>query len=94
MIEGELPIEPLPVARLLDVEGLALEILAGKAGLERRIANQRIQKPGIALAGFTAHVHPDRLQVLGLTEIDFLNQSAPEARVSGIEALIVGASPE
>ena len=32
----------------------------------------RIQKPGLALAGFTEHVHQERVQILGLTELSFL----------------------
>jgi HPr kinase/phosphorylase len=31
--------------------GLALELVAGRAGLDRRITGPRIQKPGLALAG-------------------------------------------
>ena len=51
---------------------LQLGVLSNWGGMERRIARPRIQKPGLALAGFTKHVYPDRVQVLGLTEIDFL----------------------
>lgn len=88
MIEGAPLPEALRVEKLLSGDGLALELVAGRVGLERRIANQRIQKPGLALVGFTAHVHPERLQVLGLTEIDFINSQTPTERVAGIEALL------
>lgn len=77
------------VQSLLDPDsGLALTVLAGKAGLHRRIGNARIQKPGLALTGFTQHVHLDRLQVLGLTEIAYFRSLDPEARLRGAEALI------
>ena len=49
--------------------GLGLSLLAGKRGLSNRVSSARIQKPGLALAGYTEHLHPDRLQVLGNTEI-------------------------
>ena len=88
MNESAPPLRSLSVTKLLDEEGLSLELVAGGAGIERRILNQRIQKPGLALTGFTAHVHPDRLQVLGLTELDFLSTLTPERRESGIEALL------
>ena len=88
MIEGSPPPSPLRVDRLLQAEGLALEVVAGATGLDRRIANQRIQKPGLALTGFVAHVHPDRLQVIGLTEIDYLSTLTPDKRMSGLEALM------
>src|SRR5947209_18857775 len=51
---------------------LRLELLAGEAGLDRHIVSSRIQKPGLALAGFTEHIHKDRLQVFGNTEISYL----------------------
>jgi len=63
----------LTVRSLLDERsGLRLVLLAGEAGLSRRIAIARIQKPGLALAGFLRQVHPERVQVLGATEISFL----------------------
>jgi len=71
-----------------DIEaGLALELAAGKGGLHRRISGSRIQKPALALTGYTAHIHPERVQVLGLTEISFLESLSPEARKHGLEAL-------
>ncbi len=53
--------------------GLGLSLLAGGRGLAQRVSSSRIQKPGLALAGYTEHLHPDRLQVLGNTEISYLN---------------------
>jgi HPr kinase/phosphorylase len=67
--------------------GLALELLGGRAGLSRRITGPRIQKPGLALTGYTSYLHPERLQVLGLTEISYLRSIAPEARGRGLETL-------
>lgn len=54
--------------------GLGLSLLAGGRGLSNRISSARIQKPGLALAGYTEHLHPDRLQVLGNTEISYLQK--------------------
>jgi HPr kinase/phosphorylase len=82
------PARTLAVEKLLAESNLALEVMAGRAGLGRRINNQRIQKPGLALTGFTAHVHPDRLQVIGLTEIDYMATLTPERRADGLEALM------
>jgi HPr kinase/phosphorylase len=77
------------VDSLLDAReaGLAMELVGGRGGLSRRISGPRVQKPGLALTGYTAYVHPERLQVLGLTEISYLRQATPEARNSGLEAL-------
>jgi len=68
----------LSVRSLLDERsGLRLVLLAGEVGLNRRIAIARIQKPGLALTGFVRQVHPERVQVLGATEISYL-ASLPE----------------
>ena len=52
--------------------GLGLSLLAGERGLSHRVSSPRIQKPGLALAGYTEHLHPARIQVLGNTEISYL----------------------
>ncbi len=54
--------------------GLHLALISGRPGLTNRIYSSRIQKPGLALTGYTEHLHPDRLQVLGNTEISYLRQ--------------------
>ena len=68
--------EPIPVERLLVEPRLArlrFEVVAGADGLKKlRISNPRIQKPGLALAGFLPSVKPGRLQILGESEYDFL----------------------
>jgi HPr kinase/phosphorylase len=51
---------------------LELSLLAGAAGLQRRIENARIQKPGLAIAGLIEAIRPGRVQVFGNTEIQYL----------------------
>jgi HPr kinase/phosphorylase len=64
----------MTVSRLLEDTryDLKLELVAGRDGLERRITSSRIQKPGLALTGFTEHLHPERVQVFGNTEVSYL----------------------
>jgi HPr kinase/phosphorylase len=66
----------LTIKNLIDDEayGLDLRLMAGEKGLLNRLYSSRIQKPGLALTGYTEHLHPDRVQVLGNTEISYLNQ--------------------
>ncbi len=59
---------------------LHLELVAGGEGLENSIRAPRIQKPGLALAGYTAQVRPYRVQVLGSTEMDYLGTLPPSER--------------
>ena len=54
--------------------GLDLRLLSGASGLTHRVSSSRIQKPGLALTGYTQHLHPARIQVLGNTEISYLSQ--------------------
>jgi len=58
--------------------GLDLELLAGAGGLANRVKMPRIQKPGLALAGYTKNLHPDRIQILGSTELTYLESLPPE----------------
>jgi len=57
---------------------LRLTLVAGKRGLSRRVASDRIQKPGLALAGYTEYLHKERLQVFGNTEMSYLATLSPE----------------
>ena len=60
-------------------ETLSLELIDGRRGLSRSVEIPRIQKPGLALAGYLPQIHPDRIQVLGNTEISYL-ATLPRAR--------------
>jgi HPr kinase/phosphorylase len=68
--------------------GLGLEVLAGRAGLAREVTNPRLQKPGLALAGFLASVKPGRVHVLGSSEAQFLATLPPAMAAQRIEALV------
>ena len=77
----------LTVRSLLDESAeLRLVLLAGESGLGRRITIQRIQKPGLALAGFVRQVHPERVQILGATEISYLETLSEDAAPRSVEA--------
>lgn len=67
---------------------LQLELCAGQGGLSRALRIARIQKPGLALAGYTGFVHHDRVQILGRTELDYLATFTPERRAQAIAAFI------
>lgn len=78
----------IEVGKFLDAaaEPLQLTLLSDWGELDRKIGSMRIQKPGLALSGFVKHVFPDRIQVLGLTEIDYLLSVPAEQAVAGLEA--------
>ncbi|HWS56603.1 MAG TPA: HPr(Ser) kinase/phosphatase [Pyrinomonadaceae bacterium] len=67
---------------------LRLEFLAGARGAASRSLDvPRIQKLGLALAGFTHYVHAGRVQIVGQSELLFLNQLSPERRRGAIANL-------
>jgi HPr kinase/phosphorylase len=79
----------LTVRSLLDEgSGLKLVLLAGESGLGRRLTIHRIQKPGLALAGYVRQVHPERVQVLGATEISYLGTLTDEEARRSVESFI------
>lgn len=55
-----------------------VRMVAGDDGQERIIDHPRVQKPGLALAGHTHGVSPTRVQILGETEITYLEALSPE----------------
>ncbi len=61
---------------------LAIDLtrLAGEHGLSRPIRHPRVQKSGLALAGHAHGVVPTRVQVLGETEMSFLDAMDTESR--------------
>ena len=70
-------IPSMAVRELLSPEAedlLNLTLLAGENGLDNIVNRPRIQKPGLALAGFLEYVHTGRIQVLGKSEISFLHE--------------------
>lgn len=66
---------------------LELELIAGAAGLNRLIDHSRVQKPGLALTGFTSCLHQRRVQILGNTEISYLRSLDETACRAAVQVL-------
>jgi HPr kinase/phosphorylase len=66
---------------------LELTLLAGRGGLANTITTPRIQKPGLALTGYTEHLHVERVQILGNTEISYLQRLPAEMAAAHIDTL-------
>jgi HPr kinase/phosphorylase len=50
---------------------LGLTLLAGRKGLKKKITHSQIQKMGLALTGFIQFIDPERLQIIGNTELTY-----------------------
>ena len=59
---------------------LGLELIAGKAGLDRRISEGAVNRPGLALSGFYSYFAHRRIQVFGLAEYSYLSTLNAEDR--------------
>ena len=81
----------VPVASLLGARGagadLEFDLLAGAAGLERRITLPYIQKTGLALAGFDEYLRPGRVLVFGESEVRYLERMEAPARRDALARL-------
>jgi HPr kinase/phosphorylase len=70
------------------VTSLALHLVGGEGGLARQITNPRLQKPGLALAGFLEYVKPGRVQVIGFSEAQYLATLAQPTIGERIDGLV------
>ncbi len=64
-----------------------LNLRSGQSGLERIIDHPRIQKNGLILAGYLQGTNPSRIQILGETELSFLETMTRETRRQSLEVL-------
>jgi HPr kinase/phosphorylase len=61
--------------------------------LDRLISQAEISSPGLALAGYTERFPRGRIQVLGETEVAYLDSLNPEARRKAVDILLDFDSP-
>jgi HPr kinase/phosphorylase len=65
--------------------GIELSIAGGLSGLDRLVHATRIQKSGLALAGHFHGIEPSRIQILGMTELTYLEQLEPAACKNAVQ---------
>jgi HPr kinase/phosphorylase len=66
---------------------LRLKLLAGRNGLQRRITLPRVQRPGLALSGYTDYLRYGRVQILGDSEISYLATLDRRQRARAMDTL-------
>jgi len=64
-----------------------LSLLAGAGGLKRLIREPTVNRPGLALAGFTRYFASKRVQVMGSAEASFLKSLSAHEREERYRAL-------
>ena len=75
-----------------ELDYLHLQVLAGRSHLDNLITNPRVQKPGLAFAGYYAYIKPGRVQIIGESETEYLktlDDAERQHRLDTITALPV-----
>ena len=68
-------------------EQVGLQWVAGRNGGLRSLSSETIQKPSLALIGHLNFVHPNRVQVLGPAEMDYLRSLSESGLQDAIDHL-------
>jgi HPr kinase/phosphorylase len=68
-------------------EQIDLQWVAGRKGGQRILSSETIQKPALALIGHLNFVHPNRVQVLGPAEMDYLGSLSESGLQDAIDHL-------
>jgi HPr kinase/phosphorylase len=71
---------------------LDLRVLAGEAHLDNPITHPRVQKPGLAFAGYYPYIKPGRVQIIGESETEYLktlDEAEQKRRLDTISSLPV-----
>ncbi|PWW03116.1 Hpr(Ser) kinase/phosphatase [Paenibacillus cellulosilyticus] len=75
------------------VQQFQFEILSGEEGLRRTITTDDLYRPGLEMAGYF-HYHPrERVQILGKTELTFLQTLSAQSRSERMERLCNDEAP-
>jgi len=89
---GALPADGAPSLAVRDLlraagKDLSLRLAAGRAGLDRLILLSRVQRPGLALTGFTDYIRYGRVQIMGGSEVNYLRTLASGKRRAALRRL-------
>jgi len=67
--------------------GLGLRLVAGAAGLDQVVTLSRVQRPGLALTGYTDYIRYGRVQILGASELGYLRKLSGARRGAVLKRL-------
>ena len=73
-------------------DALRLQWLAGKSGQDRLLEPATARFPGMALVGYLNFVHPNRVQVLGGAEVEYLRRLPDSEHAQAIQNLFTCAT--
>ncbi|MDP2682839.1 MAG: HPr(Ser) kinase/phosphatase [Deltaproteobacteria bacterium] len=74
-------------------ERFGFRLAGGKKGLLNKVTTSRIQKPGLLLTGLKEQLHPERIQIFGKAEIEYLNGLTSDRLKETLKRLKKAATP-
>ncbi|MBD8070765.1 HPr(Ser) kinase/phosphatase [Bacillus sp. PS06] len=84
----------MPKVRTKDLlEKFEMELVSGEEGINRPITTSDISRPGIEMAGYFTYYPADRIQLLGKTELTFIEKLQPDEIKSRLEQLCTDITP-
>lgn len=75
------------------VEHFQMKVLSGEDGLGREITVTDLSRPGLQLAGYYSHYPAERIQLFGLTEMEFLETLSAEDQIERMKFLMNEQTP-
>src|SRR5215216_2998488 len=83
------PVGAVRVAELMgeELNYLHLTVLSGSLHLDNEITHPRVQKPGLAFAGYYAYIKPGRVQIIGESETEYLKTLDEEERHQRLDTI-------
>lgn len=71
------------------VKNLGLEVVYTPNDLKDiLVTSPDVNRPGLLLSGFSKYFDPDRIQFLGITEVEYLNSCKEEERLRKVKRLL------
>lgn len=70
-----------------ELSDLGLRVLGGERRLDNAITNPRVQKPGLAFAGYYEYIKAGRVQIIGESETEYLKQLPKSKRLERFERI-------
>ncbi len=82
--------EELTIKKLYELKKkeYILTVLSSSSSLERKLGNPELNRPGLALSGYLERFSYERLQILGETEVNFLQFLDPSKRYDNVKNMM------
>lgn len=77
----------ISLAKIIQFIGFDIEY-APRDPAEILVSSSEINRPGLILSGFTKYFEPDRIQIMGVSEVEYLNSFTPEEQLTMVERLL------